>query len=118
MNLAGDDVFAGATLSREQNGRVAGGGLAGSFEQALHRGTLRVEQRLLVDRAAQRAIFGSQQTDVQRAIDGVLNLLERERLGDVVVGAGLHRLDGIFDGRVGGHQDHEALGRAPLDFAQ
>ena len=55
---------------------------------------------------------------MQRAIDGVLNLLERERLGDVIVSAGLHRLDCIFDGRVGGHQDHEAFGRAPLDIAQ
>ena len=55
---------------------------------------------------------------MQRAVDGVLNLLERERLGDVVVGAGLHRFDRIFNGRVRGHQDDEALGRAPLDFAQ
>ena len=118
MDLPRDDVFAGAALAGQQDGRVAGGGLARGFEQALHRGALRVEQRLLVDRAAQRAIFGRQQPDVQRAIDGVLNLLERERLGDVVVGAGLHRLDRVFNGRVGGHQDHEAFGRAPLDFVQ
>ena len=55
---------------------------------------------------------------MQSAIDGVLNLLERERLGDVVVGAGLHRLDRIFNGRVRGHQDYEGVGRAPLDLAQ
>ena len=62
MDLAGDDVFAGAALAREQDGRVAGGGLAGSLEQALHRGALRVEQRLLVDGAAQRAIFRRRRT--------------------------------------------------------
>src|SRR5208282_4888774 len=42
MNLAGDDVLAGAAFAGEQNSRVAGGGLPRSFEQALHRGTLRV----------------------------------------------------------------------------
>src|SRR5208337_1393007 len=116
MNLPRDDVFAGTAFAGEQDSGVACGGLARGFEQALHRGTLRVEQRFLVDGAAQCAIFGGQQSDVQRAIDGVLNLLERERLGDVVVGAGLHRLDGIFDGRVSGHQNYEGFGRPALDL--
>src|ERR1019366_6310312 len=49
---------------------------------------------------------------------GVLNLFERERLGDIVVGAGLHRLNGIFNGRISGHQNYQALGCAPLDLAE
>src|SRR5271156_318953 len=118
MDLARDHVLAGAAFSREQNRGVAAGGLARGFEQALHGGTLRVEQRLLVDGEAQRAIFRGQLADMQRAIDGVLNLLERERLGDVVVGAGLHRLDGVFDRRECGHQDDQALGRAAFNLVE
>src|SRR5208282_3635398 len=107
MDLPGDNVLAGPALAGEQNSRVARGGLARSLEQALHRGAARVEQRLLIDRAAQGAIFGLKDPDVQRAIDGVLNLFKREWLGDIVVGAGLHRLDGILNGRISGHQNYQ-----------
>src|SRR5208283_5568039 len=36
MDLPGENVFAGTAVAGEQNCRVAGGGLAGSFEQVLH----------------------------------------------------------------------------------
>jgi hypothetical protein len=45
---------------------------------------------------------------LDRALDLQLHLLEVERLQHVVVGPGLHRVDGGLDGAVGGH--HEADG--------
>ena len=94
----------------QQDSGLAGGGLARGLEQTAHRRAARFEQRPLFNRLAQHAVFGTQAADLQRAVDDVLDLLEREGLGQVIAGAGLHRLDGVFNRRVGGHQDDGASG--------
>ena len=118
MDLAREHVFAGAALAAQQHGRLARRGLARGLHQPDHRGAARLQQRGLVDRAAQRAILGPQSLQLQRAFDQMLDLLERERLGHVVEGAGLHRGDRVFDRGVGRHQDDQAFGTALLDLGQ
>jgi hypothetical protein len=56
-----------------------------------------------------------QRAQLADAAQPVEHVLVEERLLDVVVGAQPHRLDGVLDGRVGGHHQH--LGVRPRRFA-
>ena len=114
MDLAGEDVFSRPALAGQQDGRFAGGGLARGLEQTAHREAPRVEQRTLLERIAQDAIFGAQALDLERALDRVSDLVERKGLGHIVECTGLHRGDRAFDRGVGGHQDDCGAGELAL----
>src|SRR5205085_1050160 len=51
---------------------------------------------------------------LEHAPDLAEHLVEQDRLHEVVVRAALERLDRVFDGREGGHQQYERL-RAELE---
>src|SRR5438094_514857 len=55
---------------------------------------------------------------LERVGNGQLQLVELERLGDVVVGAELHRLDGRLRGGEGGHHQHDGPRRELLGGLQ
>ena len=54
----------------------------------------------------------------QGVLEGGEKLLDAERLGDVMVGAGLHRLDGRVDAAEGGDDDHRRPGLARAHLPQ
>src|SRR6266446_4122848 len=54
----------------------------------------------------------------QRALGEEERLVEVEGLGEVVVGALLHGLDGRLHGAVGGHDHHLRIGALPADAAE
>ena len=62
----------------------------------------------------QRADLAAQPAGFERLLDEQRDLVEIERLVDVVVRAPLHRLDRVFDGREAGHQDDEGVGDCSL----
>ena len=110
MNLPRDNVFAGAAFAGEQDGRIARRRLPRGFQQSHHRCAARLQQRQIVHGLAQSAIFRLQTLQLERALDDELDLLQRKRLGDVVVGAALHRGDGALHRRIRRHQDDEDIG--------
>jgi hypothetical protein len=110
MDFTGEDVLAGTAFAGEQNGGITCGGLAGGIEQLAHRGAAGFQERTVLDGFAQNAVLDAEAADFERAFDDVLDLLERERLGQVIEGAGLHRFNRVFDGGVSGHQDHGDIG--------
>jgi len=65
---------------------------------------------LLVELGTEGAVLDEERLLVERVLDDADDVRTLERLGDEVVGAFLHRLDGGLDGAVGGHQHHLALG--------
>ncbi len=88
-----------------------GGALCDAFEQrldGLHRrrgADDRIERILAPLAAPQRPHFTTKLTGLERFLDQQHDFVEIERLVDVVVGPEPHRLDGVFDGREGGHHD-------------
>ncbi len=63
------------------------------------------------------AVLLDQRASLERLADDLQQLLAAERLGDEVVGAVLHRVDGFFDRAERGEEDHvdvrrQGLGRA------
>ena len=77
-----------------------------------------VEAVFLALAAAQRPDLAAQLARLERLLDEQRDLVEIERLVDVVIRAELHRLDGVLDRRERRHQDDQRLRRLLLDPAQ
>ena len=70
------------------------------------------------ERLAQADVLGLEALPVQRALDDVDDLLDLERLQEVVVGALLHRLDRRLDRAKAGHQHREHAEALGLDLLE
>ena len=89
----GDELLAGAGLAAHEHGDVARGDAAGRFEQAAHRARGADDaatERLL---GGEAAVVDAQAARLERALDDDRDLVDVERLREVVVRAVLHRGD-------------------------
>ena len=113
MDRLGHDVLAGAALAFQQHGRrLAGADLSDQLHHVVHRLTLADQ----LDVAVALSLFGlepphipPQSGGLQRLLDDHRELVEIDRLGQVVEGPELHRLHGALDRAVGGHHHHRDL---------
>jgi hypothetical protein len=116
VDVAGEQLLAGAALAEQQHGRRGAGRLLGHLERGAH--DLAVADDRLVgcggELGPQLAVFGDEGVLVERLLDGGDDRRALERLGDEVVGAELHRGDRVLDGAVGGHHQDLDLGRDRL----
>jgi len=76
------------------------------------------EALLALHLLAQDAILAGKLQVPQNPVQDQPQLFEIEGLGDVVVGALLHRLHRRLDAGIAGHHDHHRLRTAPLDLFQ
>ena len=76
------------------------------------------EGEALLERGAEVEVLVLELLPLDRLADDDLQLLDVERLGDVVEGAGLERLDRRLGGGVGGDHDDGDGGVLGLDLAQ
>ena len=72
----------------------------------------------LLEPRLERGDFLREPARRQRALGEQERLVEVEGLGEVVVGALLHGLDGRLHGAVGGHDHHLGIGALPADAAE
>ena len=103
------ELLAGAAFAVDQDRRAARRGLDDQVEDLSHRrtaaddGAEAVGPRLQI--LAQRPVLGDEAPLRERVAQHDQDFLVLERLGDVVVGAALHRRDGILDRRE--RRDHQ-----------
>jgi hypothetical protein len=116
VDVAGEQLLAGAALAEQQHGRRRAGGLLGHLEGGAH--DLAVADDRLVrgggQLGPQLAVFGDERVLVERLLHGRDDRRALERLADEVVGAELHRRDRVLDGAVGRHHQDLDLGRDRL----
>jgi len=118
VDAAGDQVLPRPGLSADEDGRGPGPrDLLHALEQVAHL-LRRPEDLLAVELAAQERHLVAQGHGRQGVADHQAELRDLERLGDVVVAAELHRLDGRLHPAVGGHHDDQRLRIAAADLAQ
>jgi hypothetical protein len=109
--LSRSSYCARLAVAQVQRGDVGAGlldrGLEDGVEDVveIERGRERLADLVDRQRLAQADVLGLQLLAVQPALDDVDDLLDLERLEDVVVGAALHRLDRGLDRAEPGH-DH------------
>ena len=100
----GDELLAGAGLAAHEHGDVAAGDAAGGLEQAAHR-LARADdaatERLL---GGEPAVVDAQAARFERTLEDDRDLVDVERLREVVVGALFHRRDGDALAAVRGEQ--------------
>ena len=119
VDRLGDELLAGAALAADQDRGARRPDLRDQREHLLH---LRVvgddvtERVALAQAIAQLPRFLDQARLVHRAVDHGRQGREVERLGEVILGPLLHRLDGAADGAEGGHhhEDRSRRGRLRL----
>ena len=122
MQRLGDELLAGPRLAGDEDGGVAAGDLADELEDLQHR-LRRADDALALGRAL--AQLQSKCADLEAHV-GVLEdpaqrgeeVVDLERLGDVVVGAVLHGLDRRGAAAEGRHHDHLELIVLALQLAQ
>ena len=108
VDRARDQILSYAAFAAEQHGGIRGRDALDQRQHGLHFRAVRDDVVVLVslaERLAQRAILLAKLVRVEFLADHQHQFGERERLQDVVAGAGLHRFHGGFDGAVGGHHD-------------
>ena len=114
-------LLAGARLADQQHAGAGRGDLADHLEHPLHGRRLADQPVQLVaalDLVAQDDVLALQHPPLERALDHQPHLVHLERLGQVVVGAGLHGGDGGLGGGEGGHHDDLGVGVQLLGFRQ
>ena len=136
VQRARHQLLAGAALAGDQHGRVALGDGLDPVGQAQHRRAASDDGARPRSRSVRLALrqLGARllQLPLERPLGGDPlqledDLVEVERLGEVVVGAFLERRDGVVDRGVGGDEDdvgprrllaHPAEQRQPVDLGQ
>ena len=118
---ARDELLAGPALAGDHDGRPAVGRLADRLEDFQDARTLpdeSVEPVLAPQLAFELPILLLQPLALERVGDGEPQLVELERLGDVVIRAELHRLHRRLGRSEGGHDEHHRSRRVLLRGAQ
>lgn len=113
VHRPGKRRLARARLAYEEDGRRGVGDARDHVEHFAHARAGAdevIERRLVPQGRAQRARLATQPCLADRAIDEEGQLVDEERLGQVVIGALADRFDRGLDGGVGGHHDDGALG--------
>ncbi len=106
MDIARQDFFAGTRLTADHHRRVARGDPVGQFDQLA--GAQILGHHLAVLDLMMRQI----------ALDLLQQVIDLERLGEVIDRTEFHRLDGLFDGAIGGHDQHRQILKARAQVAQ
>ena len=118
----GREILAGAALPRQQHRRRrTGRDLLQQRTDADHHVALAddpIEAVGLRLAGAQRPHFAPQLRGLQRLGDQQGDLVDVERLVGVVIGAVLHRLDGVVDARIRGQQDDQRIRIVLLDLLE
>jgi hypothetical protein len=117
---AGDQFLAGAAFAHDEHGNVAGGHLPGGGDDLPHRLALAddpLEARLLGDLLLQGLILLLQGAAFGGAIHLGAEIIQVQRLFDVIVGAVVQGLFAGGDVGVGGHQNHRRRRRKFLGEA-
>ena len=106
---AGHQLLAGAALARDHDGGRAVGDLADGVEHLDHPAALAddvLEAVLGLELLPEVEVLVAELLALERVPDDEVDFVELERLGDVVVGAELHRLHrGLGRGHRGDHDD-------------
>ena len=121
MDGARDELLARPALARQEHGRGDSGDPLDRPEDLLHAGALPDDVRKRVLRGElllQVDVFVAELLLPERTVDDQPELLDVERLRDVVHRSGLHRFDRIGCRRVRGDHDDRGLGRFRLDLLQ
>ena len=121
VNAARHQLLAGPALTHDQHRMSALRRLGDDAVQLLHLGRTAddgAEAVLGAQALAQDTLFGGQLQLVHGALQHDAQLVERERLADVVEGAHLHRLHGGRDGGIAGDDDDHRIGTPALYGAQ
>jgi hypothetical protein len=110
---ASDELFAGAALAEDEHVGSGAGDALDEVEDVVHL-LAAAEDSLVavarVERLAQLAVLLHERAAFERLVDDDLDLVELEGLGEIVVGADLHRFDGGVGRGVGGHHDDGRVG--------
>ncbi len=118
---ARDQLLAGPALAGDHHRRAAVGRLADRLEDLENARALAdesFEAVLASQLALELAVLVLQALALERVGDGEPQLVELERLGDVVVGAELHRLHRRLGRGERGHHEHDRPRRVVLRRAQ
>ncbi len=116
-----DQFLAGAAFALDQDRGAARRDLPDAVVDLDHGRRVADEifqSELLVELLAQLPVLGLDLARMERTHEDRLQLLEVERLGDVIVRAALHRLHGDLLGAVGGHENRHGRTRNRLRLAQ
>ena len=109
MDGPGGQLLARAALARDQDGRVRGSDLLDQVEDFAHGPALAddvVEARGVPDRPLEQDVLLAEPPLFEPVGEDDLQLLDLERLDDVVQGAHLEGLDRLLDAPVGRDHDH------------
>ena len=121
VDRARDQLLAGARFPRDEHGRRGVGDLTDDLVHAPHR---RGSADQLVEPLAARELVAEvphlplEGASLERPIDHAPQILDRERLRQVIVGAELHRLHCGPQGPDGGNEDHLQAGIETLEPLQ
>src|SRR6266852_861654 len=116
-----DQLLTGSALARDHHRRQPVCGLSDDLKQLDHLSALAdeaLEAALASELRPELAVLVLKPLALEGIGDRQLDLVELERLGDVVVGAQLHRLDRRFGRGEGGDHEHHGAGRELLRGAQ
>ena len=113
MDLPRQQLLARARVTQQEHRGRRGRRLRHHVERAPHREGLPDDGPAprLLELHAQGPVLDQQQLLLQRLSDHSHHLRPLERLGDEVIGALFHGLDGGLHGAIGGHEDDLGLGR-------
>jgi hypothetical protein len=118
VHQGGDQLLAGARLPAHEHRDVLGTHARNRLQELLHGGRLGDDgaaHRLL---RRQPSVLHAQRARLEGAVDDQAHLIDVERLGDVLVSAGLHRPHRHALGAVRGEQHHRQGGVALVQLLQ
>ena len=121
MHGAGDEFFAGAAFTFDQNRGARGRDLLDGVDDLFHGVRLAedaMDGEFAFDLLAELLVFLFQTAAAQGAFDEELDFIQVDGLGNKVPGTAAHGLDGGIDAAVGGHHDADRRLRELQGFVQ